>query len=588
MISRINFLPRILWLLGGLCALVAAARAADVDIGLPAGQAGVAYTPYTVAFNPTPPAGTTYAATGLPTGMSINAATGQFSGTPTVSGVFTGVLSLTDGAVTNNFTYSLTIAAALGTPQITSSLTALGAVGSEFVSILSASNSPTSFNVGALPAGLTYDSANTRITGTPTVAGTYQVSLSANNASGTGGVATLVITIEPSGPVPAITSAASVAGDLNVAFSYQIVASNSPTAYSANGLPVGLSLNATSGLISGTPTVPGVTVVNLVASNGNGVSATFALTLTLGPVSAITSSDALPGYVGVALTPYLLTATNTPLSFNVGALPAGLSYSSTTKEITGTPTATGVTPVTITANNGTGTGPAFTLFVRITTATAPVIITQTASQTRNAGDSFTFMVNASGDPLPTYQWKKGEDLIPNATFSSYTLNGLKASDAGTYRVVVTNPAGSVTSDPIVLTVTGGFDAWLAQYFTTEEQGNPSVSGPNVVYGADGLPNLLKYALGLNPKVNATTGLPAVSTTSTHWVYTYTRPSDRPDISYAVEVSTNLSTWTTSGVTHEWVSTVEGVETWRASYPLTGAANAFFRLRITTNANPPTT
>lgn len=121
MISRINFLPRILWLLGGLCALVAAARAADVDIGLPAGQAGVAYTPYTVAFNPTPPAGTTYAATGLPTGMSINAATGQFSGTPTVSGVFTGVLSLTDGAVTNNFTYSLTIAAALGTPQITSS-----------------------------------------------------------------------------------------------------------------------------------------------------------------------------------------------------------------------------------------------------------------------------------------------------------------------------------------------------------------------------------------------------------------------------------------------------------------------------------
>ncbi|WP_438480139.1 putative Ig domain-containing protein [Oleiharenicola lentus] len=581
MISRINSLTKTLWLILGFAVLATAAHAADVT--LPAGQAGVAYTPYNIPFTPTPAPGTTYAATNLPNGLSINATSGTFSGTPTQSGVFAGVVSLTEGANVNNFTYSLTIAAALGTPQITSSLTALGAVGSEFVSIVTASNSPTSFNVGALPAGLSFNSSSAQIVGTPTTAGTYPVSLSANNASGTGASVTLSITIEPSGPVPAITSAAAVSADLNTPFNYQIVASNSPTSYSTNGLPVGLSLNTTSGLISGTPTVAGVSTTTLTATNGNGTSANFTLTLTLGPVSVINSAATLTGYAGAAITPYQFTATNSPLSFNVGALPSGLSYSSSTKQITGTPAAVGTTSVAVTANNATGTGPNFQLSIVISAPTAPTITTHPVSQTKNAGEAVTFTVAVTGAPAPTFQWKKGGNAINLATSSSYTITGLATGDAGDYTVTVTNVGGSVTSDIAVLVVNAaGLEAWRAANFNSTELGNLAVSGPNAVFGVDGLSNLVKYALGLNPKVNITSGLPEVTTTSTEWVYTYTRPADRADLSYAVEASTNLTTWSASGVTHELVSSAGGNETWRARLALAGNANAFFRLRVIRN------
>jgi hypothetical protein len=55
------------------------------------------------------------------------------------------------------------------------------------------------------------------------------------------------------------------------------------------------------------------------------------------------------------------------------------------------------------------------------------------------------------------------------------------------------------------------------------------------------------------------------------------------LTYAVEVSTSLTTWTTSGVSHDLISTnpVAGTETWRARYPIAGAANAFFRLKVET-------
>ncbi|MDP1578696.1 MAG: putative Ig domain-containing protein [Candidatus Didemnitutus sp.] len=563
----------------GLLVLPVSALAADLT--LPAGQALIAYTPYTITTNPAAAPGTIYGATGLPSGMSINASSGTISGTPLSSGVFTGTLSLNDGVVINNFTYSLTIAAALGTPEITSSLTALGGVGEPFATNLSASNAPTSFNVGALPSGLTYDSAQTRISGTPLSAGTFNVSLSANNASGTGASVTLVITIVPSGPIPVITSAASRSGDLNVAFSYQIAASNDPTAFTANGLPVGLSLNTSTGLISGTPDVAGITAVTLTASNGNGTSAPFTLTLTLGPVATITSASTLAGYTGVAIAPFTITASNAPLSFNVGTLPTGLSFNSTTQQITGTPSAVASTPVTLSAINATGAGPAFTLTIAITAPTLPVISSHPLAQTKNVGESVTFSVVASGAPVPTYQWRKAGNDISGATLSSYTINSLVQADAGNYSVNVTNAAGSALSNIAGLTVNAsGFASYQQTHFTAGELMDANVSGPLVILTADGLSNLLKYALGLAPKATATTGLPQNSVVGNDWVYTYQRPADRSDLTYAVEVSTNLTTWTMTGVTHELVSSLDGVESWRARVPLSTGANVFFRLKVT--------
>jgi len=83
---------------------------------------------------------------------------------------------------------------------------------------------------------------------------------------------------------PVITSAETASGTVNQFFSYQITANNTPTSYNANGLPAGVSVNTTSGLISGTPTASGMFPVTLSAANAGGTG-NQSLTLTVNPAT---------------------------------------------------------------------------------------------------------------------------------------------------------------------------------------------------------------------------------------------------------------------------------------------------------------
>jgi uncharacterized repeat protein (TIGR01451 family) len=86
---------------------------------------------------------------------------------------------------------------------------------------------------------------------------------------------------------PVITLSGASTGDQGVAFNYQISASNSPTSYSATGLPTGLSINTTTGKITGTPTVSGTFSVTLNAINGAGTG-TANLNVTIHSPAVIT------------------------------------------------------------------------------------------------------------------------------------------------------------------------------------------------------------------------------------------------------------------------------------------------------------
>ncbi|MGK0189553.1 MAG: hypothetical protein ACI9R3_005370 [Verrucomicrobiales bacterium] len=74
-----------------------------------------------------------------------------------------------------------------------------------------------------------------------------------------------------------------------------------------------------------------------------------------------------------------------------------------------------------------------------------------ASVAVNQGRRVIFSVTAAGGDL-TYQWRKGTEDIPDEDGPTLTLNNVQAADEGSYRVVVTNSAGIVTSDPATLTV----------------------------------------------------------------------------------------------------------------------------------------
>ena len=235
-------------------------------------------------------------ATGLPAGLSVNTATGVISGTPTAAGTSSIGLRATNAAGTGTATLTLTINAA-NTPVITNSLSANGLVGSPFSYRITATNSPTSFSAAILPPGLSVNATTGVISGTPTAAGVSSITLSATNAAGTG-TATLTLTINVTASPPAITSTLTASGTVGSPFSYTITATKNPTSFNAAGLPAGLSINTTTGVIAGTPTAAGTSSVTLSATNGLGTgSATLAVTISVPPPSSLFSGITTPPIV---------------------------------------------------------------------------------------------------------------------------------------------------------------------------------------------------------------------------------------------------------------------------------------------------
>jgi hypothetical protein len=88
-----------------------------------------------------------------------------------------------------------------------------------------------------------------------------------------------------------------------------------------------------------------------------------------------------------------------------------------------------------------------------TAATAPSITTQPANQAVTLGQPATFTVAATGTAPMQYQWRKNTASISGANAATYTTPATTAADNGAmFDVVVTNPAGAVTSSPAALTV----------------------------------------------------------------------------------------------------------------------------------------
>lgn len=86
------------------------------------------------------------------------------------------------------------------------------------------------------------------------------------------------------------------------------------------------------------------------------------------------------------------------------------------------------------------------------TSIAPAVVTAPAPQIAAAGTDATFTVAATGAPAPTYQWQKDGVNIDGATAATLTLPNVQTTDAGDYRVLVSNAIGSAISSAASLTV----------------------------------------------------------------------------------------------------------------------------------------
>lgn len=142
---------------------------------------------------------------------------------------------------------------------------------------------------------------------------------------------------------------------------------------------------------------------------------------------------------------------------------------------------------------------------------------------------------------------------------------------------------------MTVTVQTPYAAWQSEYFTAAELNNPSISGPNAAPAGDGITNLMKYALGLSPKASGTAGMPTVSATTTggknYLTLTYLQALTATDITYTVEISPDLVSWSSGANSTVVVSTSSNPDgktrtvVMRDLTAQTGAARRFMRLAV---------
>ncbi|HYI93632.1 MAG TPA: DUF4082 domain-containing protein [Bryobacteraceae bacterium] len=424
---------------------------------LSGGTVGTAYTGTLAASGGTSPyTWSLVSGSSLPAGLTLNASTGGISGTPTPSGTSIFTVRVTDSATppaTTTKSLSITIAAAPTPVSITTTALPEGTVGVAYSTTLAASSgtAPLTWSIvtGSLPSGLTLNPGTGVIAGTPTTAAPSAFTVRVTDSATPVATAEKTLSIAiAAAPVPlSITTTALPGATVGTAYSMTLVANGGTTPYTwslvSGTLPPGLTLNATTGSITGTPTSAVTRSLNIRVSDSATPAATANRTLSITIASALSITTAtLPGgNVGAAYSTTIAASGGTaPRTWSVatGSLPAGLTLNASTGGIAGTPTAVGTSNFTIRVTDAATATANRNMSITIA---PPIVITTTALPRGTVGTAYSMTLVANGGTTP-YTWSLVSGTLP----PGLTLNATTGSITGTPTSAVTRSLNIRVSD----------------------------------------------------------------------------------------------------------------------------------------------
>ena len=444
----------------------------------------------------------------------------QISSQGTVSGDNFSSVSTVDAVAGSGPTNTLLAIA----PAFTSANATTFVVGSAGSFSVTANGAPPpSFSVtGALPSGVSLSPSGV-LSGTPAAGtgGSYPITITANNGVSPNATQSFTLTVNQP---PAITSANSTTFTVGTAGTFTVTTTGFPTpTLSVTGtLPAGVTFDAGTGVLSGTPAAGtgGTYTLQFKAANGVGSDATQSFTLTVNQPPAITSANATTFTAGTAGS-FTVTTTGFPTSTITrtgGTLPAGVTLTNNgdgTATLAGTATAAGDYPITLKASNGVGSDAtqSFTLTVSPGAATQFAI---TAPASTPAGAAFGFSVtarDASGNTATGYagtvQFTSSDPaatLPANATLASgtgsfnatlNTVGGQTITATDTVTASISGTSGTITvsgtAPAITSAATATFTVGQSNTFTVTTTGNP----PPTVGAGGTLPTGVTFTANAN-------------------------------------------------------------------------------------------
>jgi hypothetical protein len=494
---------------------------------LSGGAIGTAYSASLNAVGGTPPYRWSITSGSLPAGLTFDATSGAITGMPTSAGNFNFTAQVTDAASVQA-TKAFTITVVAGLTITTAPVLPSGSIGVSYTVTLNAAGGKSpytwSISAGALPAGLTLNAAGGAIFGTPSGSGTFTFTVQVNDSAS--GTASKSFTITIAAGLTITTPPALPNGAVNASYSQQLDAAGGAAPYHwsviQGSLAAGVSLNASNGIISGAPTASGLFTFTVQVIDSGSASATKQFTINVASSLSITTPTTLPaGSIGVPYSLSLAAIGGTGpyrWALTSGTLPNGLTLSSSSGVISGTPTSTGTFAFAVVVTDSTSltSNQQFT----VTIGSGLVISTPSPLPSGSIGSAYSATLAAAGG-TPAFRWLVTSGSLPaglSLNPGTGAISGTpETSGSFTFAIQVTDGAGKSASGQFSLTVVSGLVITNGPTLAPGAIGQPysltlAAAGGHAPYTWSITAGLIAPGLALSPSDGSISGTPTVTGT----------------------------------------------------------------------------